>query len=228
MATPYYQDDRVILYHGDCREITEWLSADVLVTDPPYGISLCGRSGSGLQNRTLITGEEFTVQNASREITAEHVKLRDDALELWAGKPALVFGSWRAPRPARTQMRLIWDKELPSLGGVGPWRCSDEEIYVLGWPNPKFAHRPHGTVLRQRALPPGGRDHPTPKPGALMERLLVECPTGVIVDPFAGSGSTLVAARNLGRKAIGVEIEERYCEIIARRLAQGCLDLAAL
>lgn len=224
MTTPYYQDEKVTLYLGDCREISDWLCADVLVTDPPYGISLCQRSAKGRGEQLLITGEILTRQSADRVIPPEHVAIRDEALKAWAPRPALVFGSWRAPRPVGTQMRLVWDKEMAGLGGVGPWRQSDEEIYVLGWPNPKIATRPYGTVIRHRGLAPGNRDHPTPKPVSLMERLITECPPGIIADPFAGSGSTLVAARNLGRRAIGVELDERYCEVIAKRLAQDCLD----
>ena len=104
-----------------------------------------------------------------------------------------------------------------------PWGPSDEEIYVLGG---GWVGRREGTVVRANRLSGSASvDHPTPKPTALMERLIEKCPPGTIADPFAGSGSTLLAARNLDRRAIGVELEERYCEVIAKRLARGVLDL---
>lgn len=208
MVTPYYSDDRITLYLGDCREITDWLSADVLVTDPPYGMA----HKSGWKERA-IAGDEGT-------------QARDDALSAWGGaRPALIFGRWSVPRPATTRARLIWDKgEWPGMGDLNlPWGPSDEEVYVLG---DGWIGKREGTVIRCNR-PTGERsaDHPTPKPVALMERLVGKCPPGVIADPFAGSGSTLVAARNLGRKAVGVELVEKYAEVTAKRLAQDCLDL---
>ena len=226
MTAPYWRDDHVTLYLGDCREITEWLTADVLVTDPPYGVHHSPRGTRG-SNAPVIPGEVRTGRASDRELGPEHVAMRDTALTLWGARPAVVFGSWRAPRPRRTQARLIWDKIHPGLGGVGPWRPTDEEIYLLGWPNPRgAAHEARGTVISCPA--PRGADranHPTPKPVGLMETLIAACPPGVVADPFAGSGSTLVAARNLGRKAIGIEINERYAEAAAKRLAQAPLEI---
>jgi site-specific DNA-methyltransferase (adenine-specific) len=104
-----------------------------------------------------------------------------------------------------------------------PWKPNTEEIYVIG---KGFAGRRDSSVLRAQVVTwaSKGRDHPNMKPIGLLERLIDKCPPGTIADPFAGSGSTLIAARNLGRNAIGVEIEERYCEIIAKHLDQGCFD----
>ena len=219
--TPYYQDDHVTLYHGDCLELTDWLQADVLVTDPPYGISY--QSG-GMSNATVPLQESIK--------SDETVDARDQVLSTWGDKPSVVFGSWRQPRPDGTRHRLIWHKgkALPGMRAT-PWYGADEEIYILG---DGFMGAPAQNVFRTESRQDGAYGlvaqigHPTPKPLPLMEWLIGKCPPGVIADPFAGSGSTLVAARNLGRKAIGVELEEKYCEIIANRLSQGAFDFEAL
>ena len=206
----YYQDEYVTLYHGDClTEHREWLDADVLVTDPPYGMSY--RSGwvKGRPARD-IAGDDTT-------------EVRDKALDEWGSRPAISFGKWSVERPANVKARLIWSKgDDPGMGDLSfPWGNSDEEIYVHGR---GFVGRRGPNVLTFPKPPVSNRpDHPTPKPVPLMEALIEKCPPGVIADPFAGSGATLIAARNLGRKAIGVELEERYCEIIATRLSQGVL-----
>ena len=220
---PYYQDERVTLYHGDCLELADlWTCADVLVTDPPYGMAYRDRLGK----HEAIHGDDDTA-------------VRDRAIELWGGEsPMLVFGSWRVERPTGLRNLLIWDKGTDLGMGVStPWGLSHEEVYVLGtWPalTPGGRVREGGVPCRVpsviRAAKPNNAsasrvlDHPTPKPVALMETLIYRCPPGTIADPFAGSGSTGVAAKALGRKAVLVELEERYCEIAARRLSQDVLN----
>lgn len=211
----YYQDDYVTLYHGDCRELCDvWVGGDVLVTDPPYGMSYV--SNSGKSPTRVVAGDDSTA-------------LRDDVLSLWGGaRPAVVFGTWRADRPVnRFRHLLVWDKgEAPGMGDLSmPWGHSHEEIYVFGGGFTTPGKR-LGNVLRFDGLSSGNVErlgHPTPKPVALMRHLLERCPPGLVVDPFAGSGSTLRAAKDLGRLAVGVEIDEEYCEAVARRLSQECL-----
>lgn len=218
---PYFENDLVTLYHGDCLEVTEWLKADVLVTDPPYGVAW---KSSTMSNANVPKSEK--VNNDSNPI------VRDASLDLWGEKPALVFGSWKIPRPDATRTRLIWYKRanIPGMRSHA-WFSADEEIYVLG---KGFTGKPEQNVLvtddrRDGAYGEVARlGHPTPKPVGLMERLIAKCPTGVIADPFAGSGATLVAARNLGRKVIGVEMEEKYCELIANRLSQDAFDFGGI
>ena len=211
---PYYEDGSVTLYLGDCREVQEWLGADVLVTDPPYGL------GYGTRYDHLdrdVVGDADTI-------------VRDEALSFWGTRPALVFGNWRRPRPPQARTRLVWDKgEEAGLGGVGPFMPRDEEIYVLGegWTGPRRSNVFRVNAIRNSGELRDALDHPTPKPVTLMEELLKCCPPGTVADPFAGTGSTLIAARNLGRLAIGVEIVERYCELIATRLGQQSLGLSA-
>jgi site-specific DNA-methyltransferase (adenine-specific) len=112
-----------------------------------------------------------------------------------------------------------------------PWYSAEEEIYIIG---EGFHGKPEQNVIQTNEARmnkyglPAQLGHPTPKPVGLMERLIAKCPEGVIADPFAGSGATLIAARNLGRQSIGVEYEEKYCELIATRLSQQAFNLEEL
>jgi site-specific DNA-methyltransferase (adenine-specific) len=152
-------------------------------------------------------------------------QVRDSALTAWGSGPALIFGKWTMTRPALTRARLVWDKVVQGTGDLSiPWGPPDEENYVLG---AGFTGKRGSNVIRcqmLRSADANRPDHPTPTPAGLMEALIAKCPPGAVADPFAGSGSTLVAAKSLGRKSIGVELEERYCEIAANRLAQDAFD----
>lgn len=224
MSGPYYSDEHVTLYHGDCREHAEWVDCDVLVTDPPYGIRWdCSMTS---YHRGVPTTRQAVTIEGDGDTAA-----RDAVLAMWGDRPAVVFGSWRAPRPQAVRHRLVWDKRGMAPGPTrAPFMTMDEEIYVLGT-GFRSSSPPQRSVIatheeRSRAVREAG--HPTPKPVGLMEILIGRCPAGAVADPFAGTGTTLVAARALGRTAVGVEIDERYCELAARRLSQGVLDLASL
>lgn len=213
MTKPYYEDERVTLYHGDCLELSDlWTCADVLVTDPPYGYSHAS-------NRADSAWRDSPIANDS-DLTA-----RDQMIAGWGARPALVFGSWKMPKPEGTHTVLIWDKG--TAAGMGdlsiPWKPNTEEIYVIGR---GFRGHRGSSILSANVVTwaSRGRAHPNMKPEALMGALIDKCPPGTVADPFAGSGSTLVAAKALGRKAIGVELEEKYCEIAAKRLMQDAFD----
>ena len=222
MTQPYYQDDRVTLYHGDCLYELGWLSASVLVTDPPYGYSHASGWAGKFQGEAIANDHDLTA--------------RDEALELWAThdahgttRPALVFGSWRMPKPAGTHTVLTWDKgPAAGMGDLSvPWKPNTEEVYVIG---KGFQGSRDTSVLTGHTVvtwASKGREHPNMKPVSLMSALVAKT-VGTVADPFAGSGSTLVAAKQLGRTAIGVELEERYCEVIAKRLAQDVLDFGGI
>lgn len=126
MTAPYYEDDQVTLYHGDCREITEWLTADVLVTDPPYGVRWTGIATSYRRGVAIPQRQPDIAGDSS-------VESRDAILAMWGSRPTICFGSWKAPRPAGVRHRLIWDKQGMAPGPVrASFMTMDEEIYVLG------------------------------------------------------------------------------------------------
>jgi DNA modification methylase len=221
---PYYEDGAVTIYHGDALELFSDLSREwaCLVTDPPYGIAYKSNQIGALEE---IKGDDDT-------------RLRDAVLWMWRGRdgfgfgPAAVFGSWKMPRPLDARGVLTWDKgEGVGMGDLSlPWRPNTEEIYILGdgW----RGHR-GSAILRDTSVVSWSGDgrgprrlHPNEKPVPLLRGLIAKAPDHpVVIDPFCGSGTTLRAAKDLGRRAIGIEIEERYCEIAAQRCAQDVLDL---
>lgn len=220
---PYYADEYVTLYHGDCREIREWLGADVLAMDPPYGIAW--KRGA---NKARASKAHDGIENDG------DTAARDWALVEWGARPALVFGSLYAPFPADVRHLLIWEKpnDAGVVGSTTGYRRDVEAVFMCGkWPRRNASW---GSVVRSAVTaigsphsPAGRTGHPHAKPVDLMCRLLERAPSGVVADPFAGSSSTLVAAKQLGRRAIGVELKEQYCEVAAKRLSQNVLSFGA-
>lgn len=224
---PYYSDDLVTLYHGDCREVLAWLEADVLVIDPPYGsqfTALNPKGGYGRRQNAAGTSKHASTRPGATTggfviANDDTTEVRDEVLSMWQARgPALCFGSPRmADPPMAIADRLVWDKKRPGMNG-GPWRYRHESIYVTAG----FVRTDNAAVSIIEAWP-DQTDHIHAKPESLMTRLVGAAPPGVIADPFSGSGSTLVAAKQMGRRAIGVEVDERYCEIAVKRLAQDTL-----
>lgn len=225
MVEPYYCDNAVTLYHGDCLEVTEWLTADVLVTDPPYG-------------RGWRQGDLKRPRNEASEMGIagdDDTSARDQALALWGTRPAVVFGDLMLTPPTGNKLTCVYYKSHATSGlrgAIGGVRRDAEAIYLTGKWGSGIGGRTSLFTAKRRASGADGMvrefgGHPHVKANDVMEQLIL-LTSGVVADPFAGSGSTLVAARNLGRKAIGVELEERYCEIIASRLDQMCLDFGGV
>ena len=219
---PYYEDDAVTIYHGDCRLVADWLKADVLVTDPPYGIRL-------KTNYAQRKREALASCNDYPPIAGDDIPF-DPAFLLAVGKPTMLFGAnYYANKLPASDSWVVWDK-LDGLTStkrdIGFNDQADAELVWTNFGGPAriIRHRWMG-AMKAGAEAGDRRVHPTQKPVALMVRLLEMCPPGVIADPFMGSGSTLRAAKDLGRRAIGVELEERYCEVAAKRCAQEVLPL---
>jgi DNA modification methylase len=195
MLKPYYEEDGIVLYHGDCREILPEVGpVDAVITDPPYGIRKLMQGGTWAKKNLYISdGAIWDSAPPAKEVFD---------LLLTKGQKIIIWGGNYFPLPP-ARCWLIWNKPERNF------TLADAE---LAWTN---LDKP----VRTFDLPRLGRRplHPTEKPLLLMSWCcsFVE---GDTLDPFAGSGTTLVAAKQLGRKAIGIEIEESYCEIAANRL----------
>ena len=217
--TLYYSDEFVTLYHGDCRDEVAWLAADVLVMDPPYGIKW-STHGGGRDLRNWAPR-----QPKAGIVNDEDTRARDEVLTAWEDRPAIVFGSPQITPPAQTTQVLVWRKPVDAgvVGARFVWRRDWEAIYLMGnWP--RVSPRLSSVIESRGGMERYRNGHPHAKPVDLMEHLIEHSPEGKIADPFAGSGTTLLAAKRQGRRAIGVEYDEKWCELAAERLSQGVLD----
>lgn len=203
---PYYDDGRgIVIYHGDCHEIISSLPKfDLLLTDPPYGIK---RFENGFGSGERMVNKACSGFNNNKP-EREFLKLLIDSSNL-----SVIWGMNNLELPT-TEHFLVWDKEQT----VDNFACAELAWCNLTTPAKVFRYAIH----RHNHSKNGG--HPTEKPVTLMSWCIsLAGDVKTIFDPFMGSGTTLRAAKDLGRKAMGIEREEKYCEIAAKRLRQEIL-----
>jgi len=211
---PYYEHAGITIYHGDCREVLPTIgdgAAVLLHTDPPFGVGNFVQTSGRIMGRGENRGRAVSWNDSTPppEVFAEMRRVSAHRI-IWG---ANFFNCFEDNGGA-----IVWIKEqsMPNFSKADIAACTHfkkTETVTFPWTN--------FTAARQAQT-----DHPCERPIALYHWALNYIPparSGLVLDPFMGSGTTLVAAKNLGRKAIGIEIEERYCEIAAKRLAQEVL-----
>ena len=215
---PYYEQDGITIYHGDCREILPTLdNVDLVLTDPPYGIDFMHQPANLFTKTRACVGKEYLeLQGNDQEFNPSFLLPFGDCI-LWGAN----HYAHNLPHNGKW---LIWDKR----GDTQPTR--NQADCELAWFSEYgaarvFRHVWDGMIKQsERGIP---RQHPTQKPIALMKWCIgFASEAKTILDPFMGSGTTLLAAKLECRQAIGIEIEEKYCEIAANRLRQGVLPFA--
>ena len=211
--TPYYEYDGITIYNADCRKVLPWIEpVDLLLTDPPYGVGISQRGKVGTSKRGVVSEYEKS------DWDSEPPKRWFVDLMRETAKWQIVFGGNLMELPP-AKCWAIWHKD--NTGVYSPvemaWTNLDRTTAFKRW-------RWNGMIQENMGDKKESRVHPTQKPEAVMRWCLSLVPDAeTVLDPFMGSGTTLVAARLEGRKAIGIEINERYCEAAANRLTQRTL-----
>jgi len=213
---PYYADDSVVIYNADCRHVLPFLGRfDLLLTDPPYGINenrtkQASRQGHGLASQRDYGDYDWDAKPPKRWLLDMATELAKDSI-LWGGN---YFGL-----PSATCW-LVWDKDNGSTDFADcelAWATMQKAVRKFRW-------KWQGMLQERAGDKKEHRVHPTQKPLPLMKWCLGLVPEAkTILDPFMGSGTTIVASKHEGRKAVGIEISEQYCEAAVRRLEQGVL-----
>ena len=217
---PYYEHDGIVIYHGDCLEVLPSVVADCFVTDPPYGIN-GGRGGQVSTRNKVYSGTWEDTPDYVETVCVYAVTEMVRRGYRGALTPGLRC-AWKYPAPA--SMGCFWQ---PATVAYEPWGLSTFQpiLYYGRDARAGKGQSPTGWQVTERASADG---HPCAKPLQAWARLVNKVAgssTTVVLDPFVGAGTTLVVAKRQGHKAIGIEIDERYCEIAAKRLQQEVLPL---
>lgn len=227
---PYYQDDAVTIYHGDCREILPGLSpAAMVLTDPPYGTEELGggygrrqnHHPAGRQGRTIAGDKDLETMRTAFGL----LPLEPDAyvLTFVAAQRMLEAAAICTALGWNYAGECVWDKGAPGLGYTLRYAHESCLVFRLGERQKPIQAALSVTRFSVSHVDTQSR-HPHEKPVVFWTNV-AKLRDGLILDPFMGSGTTLRAAKDLGRKAIGIELEEKYCEIAARRMSQEVLAL---
>lgn len=218
---PYYQHSGITIYHGDCREIVPQLGKfDLVLTDPPYGVQL----GTKRNNLKLsFKREKYSMFDDTPEfIQTVVIPAIKTCIEKF-GRVVVTPGNrcmWLYPAP--DEIGCIFN---PAGNGLCRWGFNMSHPILFYGKDPKmpnaYANGLESTAISER------NGHPCPKPLKWMTWLITRCSLDgeTILDPFGGSGTTCRAAKDLGRKCTMIELEEKYCEIAANRMAQEVMNI---
>lgn len=222
---PYYEDSAVTIYHGECREILPHLTAALVVVDPPYGTGGRRRGEAG-QGRNPIGGVVREAWDDGRLDWLTLLPPNAPWMVFWPSSRILPLVKAANDLGREKVRQLFWKKldPMPQPGGRSPF--SVEPIWLLS----REGYGLNGPDWFEDSTPREGRDsdatgHPYQKPIGVMLWLVGMTTAETILDPFMGSGTTLRAAKDLNRRAIGIEKDERWCEIASRRMGQEVLQL---
>ena len=227
MSKPYYQDDYVTLYNGDCREIVPQLEKiNVILTDPPFFMpAVHYQSRKKYQRAWSDTSILGTFWEVIVDLCLSKLKETGHFLTFCNGDSYPVFYPTMYRRFDFLKC-LVWDKGHVGLGRI--WRNQHELVIAGRWNTSLFyeENKLRSDVFTFKATPSNDREHPVEKPVSMLKWLLepLIANNGILLDPFAGSGTTGIAAKELNKKCILIEKEEKYCKIAARRLSQDVFN----